>query len=98
MIIVLGSIVAKAETFEQLQTLAVAHVKRSRSEPGCIAHDVAVDCYNPLKLVFTEKWQDRAALTAHFNVPASIDLVVTARKLAAEPPMIEIYDAAKLEM
>jgi quinol monooxygenase YgiN len=98
MIVVLGSIIAKPETFAQLRQLAIAHVERSRREPGCIAHAVAVDCHNALKLTFTEKWADRAALMAHFKVPASIELVVTARKLAAEPPTIEIYDTTKLEL
>jgi quinol monooxygenase YgiN len=98
MIVVLGSILAKPETFEELRALAIAHVERSLREPGCIAHAVAIDCHNPLKLVFTEKWSDRAVLAAHFKVPASIALVTSARRLAAAPPVIEVYDAANVEM
>ena len=44
-------------------------------EPGCISHAVHVDCENPLRLVFFEQWADRAALLAHFSVPASRDFV-----------------------
>lgn len=93
MILVLGSITAKADTFETLRRLAVEHVERSRTEPGCISHDVHIDNENPLKLVFVEKWKDAAALGAHFKVKASIDFVNTARQMGASPPTIEIFEA-----
>jgi len=93
MIIVLGSIVAKSETFEVLRKASLEHVHRSRTEPGCLAHAVHVDSENPLKLVFVEKWQDKAAIAAHFRVQASIDFVTRARELAAEPPTIEVFAA-----
>jgi quinol monooxygenase YgiN len=50
-----------------------------------------------LRLVFIEQWADRAALIAHFAVPASRNFVRTLQPLAAGAPDIQIYDAAKLE-
>lgn len=94
MIIVLGSIVAKAETLQTLLKVSLEHVHRSRTESGCIAHDVHVDLENPLKLVFVEKWLDAAALAAHFRVKGSIDFIGEARALGAGPPMIEIFEAS----
>jgi quinol monooxygenase YgiN len=58
---------------------------------------VHVDCENPLRLVFIEQWADRAALAAHFAVPASRNFVRALGAFAAGPPTIEIYDAAKLD-
>jgi quinol monooxygenase YgiN len=59
-------------------------------------HAVHVDCENPLRLVFIEQWTDRAALLAHFAVPASRNFV-RAQALAAAATTIEIYDAARVE-
>ncbi|MBP6014798.1 MAG: antibiotic biosynthesis monooxygenase [Alphaproteobacteria bacterium] len=93
MIIVLGSVLARPETFDELRTLGLQHVHRSRGEPGCISHDVHVHSENPLNLVFVEKWHDAQALAAHFRVRDSIDFVVKARELSAAPPAIEMFEA-----
>jgi quinol monooxygenase YgiN len=58
---------------------------------------VHVDCENPLRLVFIEQWADRAALMAHFAVPASRDFVRALQPLAAASPTLEIYNATTLE-
>jgi len=96
MILITGNILAKPDTFKALLEVSLDHVRRSRSEPGCIAHNVHVDCENPLKLVFVEKWQDQAAVAAHFRVEGSSDFVVAARNLAAQPPVVELYDTTAL--
>ena len=93
MIIVLGSIVAKPDSFQALLQAGQDHVERSRKEPGCIAHAVHIDHENPLKLVFVEKWSDGEALATHFRVKGSIDFVGQARALAASAPVIEIFAA-----
>jgi quinol monooxygenase YgiN len=69
MIVVTGSVTTRPETFEEVRKLSLVHVHRSHTEPGCISHAVHIDCENPLRLVFTERWADRAALAAHFAVP-----------------------------
>jgi quinol monooxygenase YgiN len=96
MIVVTGSVTARPETFEEARRLSLEHVHRSRQEPGCISHAVHVDCENPLRLVFFEQWADRAALAAHFAVPASGELVRTLRSLATGPTTLDLYDANKL--
>jgi quinol monooxygenase YgiN len=97
MIVVTGSVVARQDTFDELRRLSLEHVHRSRQEPGCISHAVHVDCENALRLVFFEQWADRAALMAHFAVPASRDFVKALQPLAAAATTIELYDAIKLE-
>ena len=52
-----------------------------------------MDCENPLKLVFVERWADAEALRAHFQVPASIAFVRAIRRLAAEATRMEVYEA-----
>ncbi len=97
MIVVTGSVTAREDFFDEVQKLSLEHVHRSRQEPGCISHAVHVDCEDPLRLVFVEQWADRAALLAHFAVPASRNFVRALQPLAAAATTIEIYDATKLE-
>lgn len=93
MIIVTGSILARADSLDELLRLSLEHVRRSRSEPGCLAHAVHQDVENPLHLVFAEEWADRAALRTHFAVPASRTFAKAVNALAAEPPTMHLYDA-----
>ena len=97
MILVTGSVTARPETIDEVRRISLAHVHRSRTEPGCISHAVHVDCENPLKLVFVEQWAGGAALLAHFAVPASRDFVRALHSLAAASTTIEIYDATKVD-
>jgi quinol monooxygenase YgiN len=97
MIVVTGSVTAREDSFDDVCKLSLEHVHRSRLEPGCISHAVHVDCENPLRLVFIEQWADRAALLAHFAVPASRVFVRALQPLAAGATTIELYDATRLE-
>jgi len=97
MIVVTGSVTARPDSFDEVRKLSLEHVHRSRGEPGCISHAVHVDCENPLRLVFFEKWTDRAALLRHFAVPASRDFVKALQALASGATSIELYDATRLE-
>ena len=59
MILVTGSILAREDAFDEVLTSCLQHVERSRAEPGCISHDVHVDCQNPMRLFFFEQWRMR---------------------------------------
>ena len=97
MIVVTGSVTAREDSLGEVRKLSLEHVHRSRQEPGCISHAVHVDCENPLRLVFIEQWTDRAALLAHFAVPASRNFVRALAPLVAAAATIEIYDATRVE-
>ncbi len=92
MLIVRGSVTARPDTFERLRELSLAHVHRSRVEPGCISHEVSVDCENPLRLVFFERWVDRPALDVHFKVPESGGFIRAIRELVSASEGPEIYE------
>ena len=98
MIVVLGSIVVRDGYVEEALALSREHVARSRSERGCIAHNVHVDAEQPRRLVFVEQWADREALAAHFKVPDSLKFVKAVRALAEAPPSISIYEAAAVKV
>ena len=71
MIIVTGAIQARADTVDELRRLSLEHVARSRAEPGCLEHGVAVDANDGLRLVVLDPWSDRAPLYANNKVPAT---------------------------
>ena len=70
----------------------VCTVRRSRAEPGCISHAVHRDVEDPLRLVFVEQWADRAALLAHFAVPASRAFVKAAAGFASAAPAMTLFE------
>jgi quinol monooxygenase YgiN len=98
MIIVTGTAMGNPETLDELVELSLAHVHRSRSEPGCISHNVHHDVEEPLRLVFVEQWEDIEALRTHFEVPASGGFVEQLAALTTEPPTMRIFDATKIKV
>ena len=92
MIIVTGSVVAKKECIDDLLAFSLDHVRRSRTEPGCLSHAVSRDAENPLRLVFFEEWADHDALLAHFAVPASRGFVKVLAAFAADAPTMQLYE------
>jgi quinol monooxygenase YgiN len=89
-IIVTGSVTGTDTTIDALLDAALTHVRRSRAEPGCLSHHVFRDAEDPNRLFFFERWADRAALDAHFTVPASLEFVGQLRELAVGEPSMHI--------
>ena len=94
MIIVTGSVVARDDAVDEALDLSLQHVRRSRTEPGCLLHSVHRDVEQPNRLLFLEHWAAMDSLTAHFAVPDSGQFVVAA--LAATAPVMQIFDATEL--
>jgi quinol monooxygenase YgiN len=92
-LIVTGSIQVRQDSFDEALALSLAHVRRSRREPGCLLHSVHFDVEDPLRLVFLENWVDENALRAHFGVPESGGFVRAVTALASTPPEMTIYAA-----
>jgi quinol monooxygenase YgiN len=97
-IIVTGSVQARPETIDEVQALSLAHVLRSRQEPGCLLHSVLREVEDRLRLVFLEHWVDESALRAHFEVTASRQFVGHLSALAARPPEMSIYRAESVAL
>lgn len=90
MLVVTGRITARPDTFAALRDSALAHVARSRTEPGCLTHSVHVDCEEPLSLFFYEEWADRGALDTHFAQDGSHAFMAAVRELAAKSTRVRI--------
>lgn len=98
MILVTGSFTSRRERIAEALALSLEHVRRARTEPGCLAHAVHQDAEDSLRLVFVEEWADRAALAAHFALPASRAFVKAAAAMAVAAPTINVYDATRISL
>jgi quinol monooxygenase YgiN len=93
MIIITGSATINSEHFDTALKLGIAHSRRSRTEPGCIAHNCLIDAESPLRIVFIEEWTDMAAVAAHFAEPESGIFVRELTAIADDQPEIRIFSA-----
>jgi quinol monooxygenase YgiN len=93
-ILVLGSVTGRPDTIDALLHASLTHVRRSRTEPGCLSHEVSIDAENPLRLVFVERWADQASLDAHFAVPASLEFVGSLSDLVDGRPTMTVHPVA----
>ncbi|MEO9601408.1 antibiotic biosynthesis monooxygenase [Parasphingorhabdus sp.] len=97
MIIITGTVsTAFAASPDDIVALCIEHSARSRAEPGCISHNVHVDCEDTTRLFFHEIWQDEAAVSAHFAVPESQDFVKRLTTLIGERPEMQMYRTQNL--
>jgi quinol monooxygenase YgiN len=69
MLIVLAKAKLGTGALEALKGPIADMVAASNAESGCIAYSFTVDVLDPSVLHIVEKWQDEAALAAHFTTP-----------------------------
>lgn len=98
MIIVTGTLHARPETLAEVLALSREHVLRSRAEPGCLEHGVAIDADDPMLLVFFERWADPAAIGAHLKVAASRDFGKRVAALVDKPPTLSMFNASEMKL
>lgn len=93
MVIVVGSVQARSETLQELLMISLEHVRRSREEDGCVEHVAQIDCEDPLRIRFLERWRDLSALGVHFARSESRAFSRRVAELSASPPAMSIYQA-----
>lgn len=95
---IIGTVIARPETREELATLLAAQVAPTRAEEGCINYDFHVDAADPCVFVFYENWTSRAALDAHLAMPHLQPLFSQLDRLLACPvdirPLTMVYERA----
>ena len=69
MLIVVAKAKLGAGALDSLKEPIAAMVAASNAEDGCIAYTFTTDVLDPSVLHIVEKWQDEAALMAHFATP-----------------------------
>ncbi len=88
---VMGTVVAKDETHEELRKILAEQVAPTRAEAGCVNTDFHVDAENPNVFVFYENWRGRADLDAHMKAPHLQPLFSRLGQLLARPVEVKFY-------
>ncbi len=83
MIVVNAIIETDAATIEAMQQAIADMEAASRAEVGCYDYTFSVELNNPDVLRITEKWEDMAALEAHFGTP---HMAAFQAAMGAHPP------------
>jgi quinol monooxygenase YgiN len=68
---IIGMVVAKDGTREELREILAAQVAPTRAEPGCVNFDFSVDAEHPNVFMFYENWRCKKDLDAHLKAPPS---------------------------
>ncbi|MFM5949218.1 MAG: putative quinol monooxygenase [Novosphingobium sp.] len=97
MIVITGSVQIRPEHRDAALALGVEHSRRSRAEPGCLAHNCHIDAEDPNRIVFLEEWAEMAAVKQHFAVPASGEFVRALTAMAVSAPEMKLLDAREIK-
>jgi quinol monooxygenase YgiN len=89
---ILGMVVAKNETREELREILTAQIAPTRAESGCINYDFHVDAEDPNVFMFYENWRSKADLDAHLKAPHLKPLFGRLDELLARPVEIKFYE------
>jgi quinol monooxygenase YgiN len=89
---IIGMVVAKDETRDELRAILQEQVAPTRAEPGCISYDFHVDAEDPNRFMFYENWRSKADLDAHLHAPHLTPLFGRVDELLAEPVRIRFYE------
>jgi len=81
----IGTVVAKDETREELRKILASMVTPTRAEPGCVSYDFHVDVKDPNVFVFYENWRSRTDLDVHLKTPHLQPLFSRLEELLARP-------------
>ncbi len=66
---IIGTVVAKPETREELQEILAAQVAPTRAEDGCLNYDFHADSDDPCVFVFYENGNTQQDLDEHLRKP-----------------------------
>jgi quinol monooxygenase YgiN len=98
MIYVVATLTIKPGSAETLKAAAQPAIAATRAEKGCISYDLFHSVSDPETMVFVERWDTRADLSAHAKQPhlkawreASDPLVLRKVIEIVHPEKIETY-------
>ncbi|MBB3860181.1 quinol monooxygenase YgiN [Novosphingobium hassiacum] len=91
MIIVTGRVQTDGANRAAIEAECVSHSRRSRTEPGCLAHNCHYDIEQPDLLVVLERWADAGALLTHFALQETRDFAKAIGSLSRKAPEMHIY-------
>jgi quinol monooxygenase YgiN len=89
---IIGMVVARDDTGEELRRILTGQVAPTRAEPGCINYDFRVSEDDPNVFMFYENWRGKADLEAHLKAPHLQPLFGHLDELLARPVEMKFYE------
>ena len=93
MVVVVAENYIIPEKAEEFKAAMKPVVERVRTEPGCVAYDLAQHKKDPSIFVFVEKWADKDALRAHGNAEWFLAALAEVKPLQSAPTKMSIYSS-----
>lgn len=69
MLYVIATFKIKPNSLANIMEVVMPCIIATRAEAGCISYELNQNLTNENELVFVERWENRAALEAHFKTP-----------------------------
>ena len=92
-VIVIATFQAKPGSESAVQEALQDVIAQTHAEEGCRTYALHVSNADPAQMVIVERWDDQAALQAHFTQPYIAALGEQAGALLAEPPTVAFCSA-----
>lgn len=92
-VVVVAVLVAKPGAEGEVERLMREVTPPTHAEAGCITYAIHRDLDDPCRLVFVERWTDRASLEAHLAAPHLDNFRAGLEGLLAVPTQVFVMDA-----
>lgn len=92
MIIISACIDTEPGTVEAMTDAITTMMKASEAEEGCYSYVFSIEVGNPTNIRIFERWEDEAALKAHFKMP---HMAAFRAAMAEHPPKgmdLKVFD------
>lgn len=89
---IIGTVIAKNETRDELRRILTTQVAPTRAEEGCINYDFHISVDDPNIFMFYENWRSKADLDAHLKTPHLQPLFGRLAELLARPVEIKYFE------
>lgn len=93
-LVIIVRVQAKPGQEVALVAAQTALVPLARQQPGCIAYELHEDLNQPGKVVFYERWQDRASWENHLAGPHSVAFRTQAGDWIADLELLQMRQVA----
>lgn len=94
MLIVVAAITVEEGAVEKVRDALATMENETRKEPGCQTYAFSVDVNDPTMVRIIERWDDMAALEAHFATPHMAAFGGAIAQIAPKNMDVKVYDVA----
>lgn len=96
-IVIVGHFDLHQDDMAQAREIVQTMTRETRKEAGCLQYAFSVDVLKSNRLQLSERWENDAALVAHFQTPHMAAFRAAVSKLRLEGMDVKRYEVSKVE-